>query len=838
MQETRTPVCAPCGMDEETILSAQERRIFGLDEDHFARDHQRVARIVSSFDGQEPVLDVERALYFTRSMKETEGQPLVLRWAKALRHIAENITVSIDPHQLVVGRIGTAPRYSILYPEIEGDFYETFLDRLGEREGGTAFIAPESMKVVREEIGPYWKGKTYHENFNKAVPEELHDILFEDAAGTTPRYLVNETASWRSSLQWVHDYAKVLNRGFLDIRREAEEGLARLDPDSPVAYNREKPFLEAVIIVCDAIMLWARRYAEKAEEMAREERDPARRAELLTIAQNCRRVPAHPARNFHEAVQAQYFTQMFSRLEQRTGTTISNGRMDQYLWPFYEKDREAGVLTPAQAQELLECVWCGMAQFVEMYISAQGTSFNQGYAHWEAVTIGGQTPDGRDATNELSYIFLKSKQEFPLHYPDLAARVHARSPERFLSEIAATVKCGSGYPKLFNDEEIIPIMLAKGAPFAEAYDYAASGCTETRMPNRDTYTSGGLYINLPAELELTLNNGRMKKYGDMLLGVETGDPRNFKTWEEFWQAFLTQQEHFLRTSVRVQYITNKMREKFFAVPLGSSLHDLCMKHRLDLHTEHIPEGYESGLADFIGYGTLIDSLAAIKKTIYEDGTLDMDTLLKALDANFEGYERVQELLRACPCYGNNDPYADSIGRAVERHTMEFFEKAGKELGIYLDTRYVPVTAHVPFGKAVAASANGRKAWMPLSDGTSASHGADAHGPTGVLLSNSASKNVDMINRAARMLNLKFSPKTLEGRQGTRRLVEFIRSFVDLKLWHMQFNVINRATMLAAQRDPVKYRSLIVRVAGYSAYFVDLSPDLQNDLIARTEHTTI
>ena len=832
------PVCDTCCCEEqeEITYSGQEKRILGISNDDFSANRPRIYKIIQTFDGMEPALDIERALYFTRSMKETEGQPLNLRWAKALYNIASNITIYIDDFQLLAGRLGCKGRYGILYPEIEGDFYETFLEKLGEREGGTASISPENMKIIKEEIGPYWKGKTYHENFNAAVPKELHDILFIDDAGTTPRYLVNETASWRSSLQWVHDYGKVIKRGFMDIRREAQERLDALDPNSPIDYHEKRPFLEAVIIVSDAIMLWARRHAEKAEEMAVVEQDPQRRAELLLIAQNCRQVPAYPAKTFHQAVQSQYFVQMFSRLEQRTGTTISNGRMDQYLYPLYKQDKENGTLTDTQALELLECVWCGMAQFIEMYISAQGTSFNQGYAHWEAVTIGGLTPEGEDATNELSYLFLKSKREFPLHYPDLAARVHTRSPERFLADIAETIKFGTGYPKLFNDEEIIPIMTAKGAPLSQAYDYAASGCTETRMPNLDTYTSGGLYINMPAELELVLHNGRMKKYGDMCLGVETGDPRNLKTWDEFWNAFLVQQTNYLRVTLDIQYITNKMREKFFAVPMSSSLHDLCMKYCLDLHTEHIPGGYESGLADFIGYGTLIDSLAAIKKTVYEDKSLTMDQLIQALDADFEGFEDVQELLKSCPCYGNNDPYADSIGHAVERHTMEFFEKYGKELGIHVDTRYVPVTAHVPFGRVVSASANGRKAWTPLSDGTSASHGADMHGPTCVLLSNDASKNRDKINRAARMLNLKFSPKVVEGKQGTRRLVDFIRSFIDLKLWHVQFNIINRKTLVAAQKDPKKYRSLIVRVAGYSAYFVDMTQDLQDDLIARTEHS--
>lgn len=827
-----------CCDDSELILSGHEKQILGIGEDVFRTKHPRIYKIVQTFDGKVPSLDIERALYFTRSMKETEGRPLVWRWAKALKHVAENITVYIDDHQLLAGRIGCPGRYGIMYPEVEGDFYKDFLSNLSTRESSQAVISDENMKLVMEEIGPYWEGKTFHENFNKALDPEVRNVLFSDPEGTAPRYVVNEAASWRSSLQWVHDYGRVIRRGFMDIRREAQEKLDALDPLSPTDSNQKRPFLEAVIMVSDAIMLWAARHAELARRMAETEENPVRKEELLTIAANCERVPAYPARTFHEAVQCQWFVQLFSRLEQRTGTTISNGRMDQYLYPTFKKDMEEGRLTEEHAMELLECVWAGMAQFVEMYITAQGSAYNQGYAHWEAVTIGGQTPDGADATNELSYIFLKSKREFPLHYPDLAARVHSRSPERFLWEIAETIKYGTGYPKLLNDEEIIPTLLAKGADFAEAYDYAGSGCTEARMPNRDTFTSGCASVNMPAAVELVLNNGRLKKYGDTLLGVETGDPRDLKDWDAFWNAFIAQQTHFLKIAFSSQYVINKLRPRHFAQPMGSALHDLCMKYCLDLHTEHIPEGIDQGCIDFIGYGTLVDSLAAIKKHVYDDKTLSMDTLIQALDADFEGFEAIREMLHASPCYGNNDPYADAIGKAVERHTMDFSLKYAKELGVWIDTRYVPVTAHVAFGRVLAASANGRKAWTPLSDGTSASHGADVNGPTGVLLSNAATKNWDRRNRASRMLNLKFSPKSIEGDAGTRRLISFIRSFVDLKLWHIQFNVINKATLIAAQKDPAKYRSLIVRIAGYSAYFVDLSPDLQNDLIARTEHDTI
>ncbi len=591
-----------------------------------------------------------------------------------------------------------------------------------------------------------------------------------------------------------------------------------------------------MIIVCDAIVLWAKRHATLAREMAEKEKDPKRKAELLRMAANAERVPGEPARDFWEACQSQWFTQMFSRIEQKTGTTISNGRMDQYFYPFYKKDLEEGKITPKEATELMECMWVGMAEFIDMYISPTGGAFNEGYAHWEAVTVGGQTPDGRDASNDLTYLILKSKREFPLHYPDLAARIHSRAPERYLWDVAETIKDGTGFPKLINDEEVVPLYVSKGATFEEALDYAVSGCTEARMPNRDTYTSGGAYINFAAAVEMVLRNGRMKKYGDQVLGVETGDPREFKTWEEFWNAYVKQHELFLKTAFTQQYLINKLRAEHFAQPMGSAMHDLCMKYCIDLHQEQIPEGINLGYFEYMGLGTVVDSLSAIKKYVFEEKKLTMDQLIKAIDANFEGYEDVQALLRSAPCYGNNDEYADSIGREIDRISVEYGGKYSmRDLGIHNDVRYVPFTSHVPFGKVVSATPNGRTEGFPLSDGSSASHGADVNGPTAVLLSNYNTKNMGMRDRAARMLNIKFTPKCLEGDAGTEKLVSFIRTFCDLKLWHVQFNVLNKETLLAAQKDPEKYRNLIVRIAGYSAYFVDLSPDLQNDLIARTEH---
>jgi len=768
-------------------------------------------------------------------MHLTEGQHLTLRWAKALKHIAENITVYIDDHQLIVGRSGKQGRYGILYPELDGDFLDLAIEQLSQRVQSPFDIAPEDVQVVVNEIAPYWKGKTYHEALAVALPEETARRTFDPKDPLLSRFIVNETSSFRSCLQWVHDYEKGLKKGFKRMKEEALERLQALDPFSPVDNVEKKPFLEAIVTLCDAIVIWAKRHSRLAADMAAKEKDPQRKAELLEIARICNKVPEYPAETFHEAVQSQWFVQMFSRIESKTGTIISNGRMDQYFYPYFKKDMDEGRITEEKAIELLELMWVSMAQFIDLYISPAGGAINEGYAHWEAVTIGGQTKEGRDATNELSYLFLKSKREFPMHYPDLAARIHSRSPERFVWEISETIKEGSGFPKLINDEEVVPLFLSKGAQFAEALDYAVSGCSEGRMPNRDTYTSPCAYINFAAAIEMTLYSGKMKKCGDEQIGLETGDPRNFKSWEEFWNAFLAHQTDFIKHAFIQQHHIIRLRAQHFAVPLASALHDLCMEHCLDLHQPKIPGGIDMGYFEYIGYGTVVDSLSAIKKLVFEEKRLTMGELLDALHSNFEGKEDVRHMLLNVPCYGNNDPYADAIAKAVDRAAVEFTHKYSKELGVHLDLRLVPFTSHVPFGKAVSATPNGRKAFTPLSDGSSASQGADKNGPTAVLLSNFTTKNCDYRERAARLLNIKFTPKCVAGDEGTRKLVSFIRTWCDLKLWHVQFNVINKQTLVSAQKNPEKYRSLIVRIAGYSAYFVDLSSDLQNDLIARTGH---
>ena len=821
-------------------LSPQEARIEEEKKDgvrRFARKN-RAAGILEKIRSQKPVVDVERGLYFTQSFKETEGQPLNLRWAKALYLYAQKATVYIDDDQLLAGRAGKQGRYGILYPELDGNIFDSAIKKLPSRETSSFDISPADARIVVEEIAPYWQGKTFHEDLAKALGHDTSILTYNADEELTSRYIVNETASFRSSLQWVHDYEIVLEKGFGGIKKDALEHLAALDPDSPLDNEQKKPFWDSIVITCDAIILWANRHADLAGKLAAKESNPVRREELLEIERICRRVPENPPESFHEAMQAQWFTQMFSRIEQKTGTIISNGRMDQYLYPFYKADIEAGIITDEEVLELFECMWVAMAQFIDLYLSDTGGAFNEGYAHWEAVTVGGQTKYGYDAANELTYLILRSKREFPLNYPDLAARIHTGSPKRYLYEVAETIKQGEGFPKLINDEDVIPLLLAKGASFEEAYDYSVSGCAECRMPNRDTYTSPNAYINFAAALEMVIYNGRMLKYGDELLGPETGNFEDFKTFDEVLEAYLKQQRYFIRHAFIQQYHIIRLRAQHFASPLGSALHELCRKYATDLHQPVIPEGIDLGYFEFIGYATVIDSLAAIKKLVFDDKKLTLAQIKEAVSHNFEGYEAIRQLLLHAPSYGNNDPYADEIGKLLDRQAQDFTAKYGKELNVHMDLRLVPFTSHVPFGKVVSATPNGRFAYTPLSDGSSASQGRDIFGPTKVLLSNYATKNFDRRDHAGRLLNIKLSPSCVKGREGTEKLVQFIETWRDLKLWHVQFNVLNSETLRQAQKTPEEYKNLLVRIAGYSAYFTELSKDLQDDIISRTEHEAV
>ena len=816
----------------DEVLSPQEERIkkgfsIGLVSSKGQSKRSRINRMLQGFRDQPIRIDVERAQLFTDSFKETEGQPIVLRWAMALANILKKHTIHIESEEIIVGSAGPPGRYTIIYPELAGSIFSRVEDLQPSQPGDQLVVTNEEIRVLRDELKPYWEDNQYHKAFAKALPEETREIVMG-------KHIITCTAISRHMLAWAHDYEKVLKRGISGLKAEAEERLKTLNPLEPKDIVEKKPFLEAVIIVGEAIIDFAGRYAILARGMAENEKDEIRKEELLEIAGVCERVPEHPARTFREAVQSQWFIQTVSRFEQRLGGTVSNGRMDQYLYPYYKRDLEAGRISEEEALLLLESLWIGMARCVEIYHSPGRMSFSEGYAHWEALTIGGQTRDGKDAANDLSYLILKSKKEFPLNYPDLAARIHSQTPDAFLYAVAETIKEGTGFPKLFFDEEIIPLLVAKGGPVEEANDYCICGCTEPKMVNRDAITTGCAWVNLGAILEMALNDGKIKKY-DRRYGVRTGDPGTFKNYEDLWKAFGRQAENLMRHVFIQQYVADRMKSQFIASPMNSMLHDLCMKTCTDMHAGPMEGALYLGFFDTIGFATVIDSLAAVRKLVFDEKKLSMADLLKALDDNFEGNEAIRQMCLKAPKYGNNDPYADSIGHDLEAFFAALAHRHKTAFGGELDVRYVTITSHIPFGTILGATPDGRKSGEAVSDGIAPSQGADQQGPTASLASVAATRCGAYKERAARLLNIKLSPASVAGQSGTRKLMSLIRTACDLKLWHLQFNIINRDTLVAAQREPEKYRNLLVRVAGYSAYFVDLTPQLQNEIISRTEH---
>lgn len=831
-------------------MSEQKPTVFSAQEEAMVRGRKvvhgsvtdRVARMLDAIRAYGPPrVALERAAYFTESFKATEGQPLVWRWAKALKHIAENISVTIFDDELIVGRPNTwFGRYTLVYPELDGTILQVGAEAFMANKGAPDAIAvtEEDKKLIDEVLFPYWNGKDFTPNFVNSLPPESRHVTF----GSDPRnvgvmqtFVVLNSSSMRHSQNWVIDFGKILTRGCKGLREEARARLAALEHPRDLAFR--KPFYEAAIITCDALSHLAGRYAETAAAMAAETKDEQRRKELEEIAAVCAWVPENPARTFREAVQAQWFTQLFSRLEEMVGGQICQGRMDQYFYPTYKKDIDEGRITPEAAQELFQCLWLNMMQSIESQMSPAAAKGRQGFSHHETVTIGGQTPDGLDATNELSYVLLESTRPLRTSYPELGARIHASTPDRFLHAVVETIKDGKGSPKLINDEFLIPWFLSNGVEMREALDYAISGCSESRLPNRETGKTGNSAVNYGAVFEMALRDGRMKFFKDEQFGLKTGDPRTFATYDDLWNAFKLQLENVLRHCMIQVYKALELKPKYIAAPLASLLHDLAMEQGRDLHThgEYFPGALDASCIDGVGgFATVIDSLAAVKHLVYDTKKLTWDQLLDALETNWEGKQAIRQMCLNAPKYGNGIEWVDAIGFEIQRFVMEYAHRNRKPHDQSFNMRIIPVTFHVPSGMVTMATPNGRPAGEYLSDGVVPGHGMDTKGPTVTLQSITRASCHLYREHREDLINMKMAPANVAGEEGTRRLMQLIRVWCSQKHAHIQFNILTRHTLLEAQKNPEKYRDLVVRIAGYCAYFVDLTPSQQAELIARTE----
>ena len=821
------------------VLSAQEAAIVGGKTAMHGPITDRVVRMYESIRAYGPPrVSLDRASLFTESLKETEGQPLVLRWAKALKHFVENTPVEIFADELIVGRPNTwLGRWAIVYPELDGSIMPAGVEMFRKCKGlpGEVIVTDEDARVINELLTPYWAGRDYATNFFQALPEDTRFQLLGPDPKNVLLYtcVVLSTSPMRHSQNWTPDFTKILTRGVKGIRDEARSKLASLTAPRDIVYK--KPFLEAVIVTCNAMTLWSRRYAALATKLADEESNPVRRQELLEIAEVCDWVPENPARTFREALQAQWWGQLFNRIEQ-TSSAMGQGRMDQYLLPFYRKDIAEGRITKESALELFHCLWLAMSQAVEIKLNPVAAAGTEGFSQFMDVCVGGQTTDGLDATNELSYLILESMRGLQIVSPDPCVRIHANTPDAFLHYVVECIKDGKGYPKLLNDEDVIPFYLSNGASMKEALDWHISGCCENRLPNRETNVTAGGGINYGSVTEMTFRQGRLKVLKDIQFGLQTADPRTWTSFDEVWNAFRAQLEHLARHVLIQQHVAMKLKPQYFAAPATSMLHDLAMGECRDLHShgEYFQGAIDHSTFEAIGKGTAIDSLAAVKHLIFDTKRLTWEQLLTAMEANWEGYEAIRQMCVNAPKYGNGIEWVDAIGYDIETAVLDVLSRNHKPHDQVFLLRQIPITFHVPLGKVTWATPNGRRASEYLSEGISASHGMDVKGPTVALASIARARNRSYREKGGDLINLKFSPANVAGEDGTRRLMQIIRTWSELKHWHVQFNIINRETLLAAQKDPARYRNLIVRIAGYSAYFVDLSPAQQAEIIARTE----
>jgi pyruvate formate-lyase/glycerol dehydratase family glycyl radical enzyme len=788
---------------------------------------------------------VERTKILTDVYRKTEGEPVNLRHAQFLKAFAERIPVFIHPDEEIVG--SPAPwvgRYVVPFAECDGGGYASLKRMVKDNPAHSEpYIDPSDWPIMEEEIIPYWREHALDVNFMSLLRANAPaSYAYGWTENEQPTGVYVETGTGRSSQNWTLDYERVLKKGFAGIRMELEGMRAALMPTDPRCSEKED-FIEAGLLTCEAVVTWANRYADGAEALIEEAGSPEEEAKWTEIAGICRHVPEHPARTFREALQCQWWLQVWTRIELNIGGNVGNGRMDQYLYPYYKADREAGRITDDEVLDLIRMLNLKMYQYIFMPLAGHIAGSTSGFAHFECVTLGGQTTDGRDATNELTYLFLKSKRGVALTMPDLAVRIHSNTPDRLFYEIAETVKEGQGYPKLLNDEIVIPMYLAKGVPLHLANDWTVNGCMECRQIRCEVYNCGSAYNNQVISLEMALNDGKIRRLGDLPVGLKTGDPRQFESFEDLWDVWSRQMRYHLKMVYDRNMLYEGFRSRHIASPLSSIVNEPFMREVKDAMTSGV--GFMSKdlvslvNIDMIGSGTLCDSLTAIKKLIFDEKRFTMAELLEGLEANWKGKEKIRQFCINAPKWGNNDPIADDMMVRINRFMVDEIgklENPNNVVGRNWELRVLPVTTHIVLGQATGATPNGRRAGEPLSEGAGPQQGYDTKGPTALL--NSVSKFVphDSKHWCSPLLNIKLSPGPLQGSAGTQKLVSLIRGWYNLKIWHIQMNCISAETMRAAQKDPEKYRNLIVRVAGYSAFFSELDQSTQDEIIARTEYS--
>jgi len=767
-----------------------------------------------------PWISMERATLLTEFYRDAPPASTPMLRALALRHFMERRTIYIGPDELIVGERGPAPKGTPTYPELCCHSIEDF-EILHSRPKIPYRVSADAMRVQRETIIPFWRNRTMRERIFHEM-EPAWKAAYE--AGVFTEFM-EQRAPGHTVLGDI-----IYRKGLLEVKAEVEDRLAGLDFfNDPGAYDKRQE-LEAMAIAIDAVICFAERHAEKAEELAAAEADPRRRAELEEIAAVCRRVPAHRPRTFREALQSYWFVHLSVILELNGWDSFCPGRFDQHLNPFYQADLASGALTRETAQELLECLWVKFNSQPAPPKVGVTAAESATYTDFANINNGGLTADGESAVNDVTYLILDVIDEMRLLQPSSNLQVSAKNPDAFLRRGLEIVRKGWGQPSLFNADMVVRELVRQGKTVEDARAGGTSGCVESGAFGREAYILTG-YFNLPKVLEITLNNGADPRTGKKI-GIETGDPRSFTSYDELFGAFRRQLRHLIDIKIRGNSAIERLYARHMPAPFLSTLVDGCMRSGRDYNDggAHYNTTYIQGVAP----GTCADSLSAIRHHVFEQRTLSMSDLLNALAANFEGSERTRLLLwNRTPKYGNDDERADSILRCVFDVYHEAIDGRPNTRGGTCHPNWLSTTCHVYFGSLTGATPDGRRAGEALSDGISPVQGADRLGPTAVLKSAS---RIDHARTGGTLLNQKFTPRILEGEDGLAHLLHLVRAWFRLGGHHIQFNVVTAETLREAKADPEKHRDLIVRVAGYSDYFCDLTDALQDEIIARTEQT--
>lgn len=787
---------------------------------------KRLQALKDNYLEQVPSITTYRARAITKIAKENPGMPKIVLRAKCFRYCCETAPLVIQDHELIVGAPNGKPRAGAFSPDIAWRWMEDEIDTIGSRPQDPFYISDEDKKIMREELFPFWKGKSVDEYCEDQYREAgVWELSGESFVSDCSYHGLNGGGDSNPGYDVI-----LMKKGMIDIQNEAKAHLEELDYENPEDIEKIY-FYKSIIDTTEGVMIYARRMADYAAELAAKETNPKRKAELLKISEVNRKVPAHKPDTFWEAIQAVWTIESLLVVEENQ-TGMSIGRVDQYMYPYFKADLEEGRMNEFQAFELAGCMLIKMSEM--MWITSEGGSkFFAGYQPFVNMCVGGVTRQGRDATNELTYLLMDAVRHVKVYQPSLACRIHNHSPREYLKKIVDVVRAGMGFPACHFDDTHIKMMLAKGVSIEDARDYCLMGCVEPQKSGRLYQWTSTAYTQWPICIELVLNHGVPLWYGKQVC-PDMGDLSRFKTYEEFEAAVKEEIKYITKWTDVATVISQRVHRDLAPKPLMSIMYEGCMENGKDVSSGGAMYNFGPGVV-WSGLATYADSMAAIKKLVFDEKKYTLQELNEGLKADFANNDRMRTDCLNAPKYGNDDDYADLIAADLINFT-EAEHRKYKTLYSVLSHGTLSISNNTPFGQMTGASANGRKAWTPLSDGISPTQGADFKGPTAIIKSISKMSNDSM--NIGMVHNFKIMSGLLDTPEGEESLITLLKTACHLGNGEMQFNYLDNNTLIEAQKHPEQYRDLIVRVAGYSAFFVELCKDVQDEIISRTMLTKI